>query len=58
VLNDYRTGSEWMERRAEYERRYGRFEEIPQPHLTGTNLHVEIYPPSGVRWISAARTSS
>ena len=44
VLNKYRTASEWMERRAEYERRYGRYEGIPQPLLTRTNLHVEIYP--------------
>ncbi len=44
VLNEYHTASDRMERRAEYERRYGRYEGIPQPRLTGTNLHVEIYP--------------
>ena len=33
-----------MERRAEYERRYGQYEGIPQPRLTATNLRVEIYP--------------
>ena len=44
VLNEYSTASERMELRAEYERRYGRYEGIPQPRLTGTNLHVEIYP--------------
>jgi hypothetical protein len=36
-----------MERRAEYERRYGQYENIPQPRLTSTNLHVEIYPDKG-----------
>jgi ABC-2 type transport system permease protein len=44
VLNDYATASERTERSAEYERRYGRYADVPQPRLTGTNLHVEIYP--------------
>ena len=44
VLNEYLTASDIAERRAEYERRYGQYEGIPQPQLTGTNLHVEIYP--------------
>jgi ABC-2 type transport system permease protein len=35
------SGEEW---RAEYERRYGRYANIPQPRPTATNLHVEIYP--------------
>ncbi|HEX8473895.1 MAG TPA: hypothetical protein VF666_07665 [Pyrinomonadaceae bacterium] len=44
VLNEYVTASERMERRAEYERRFGQYANVPQPRLTGTNLHVEIYP--------------
>ncbi len=44
VVNDRATTDEQMERLAEYERRYGRFEGIPQPLLTGTSLRVEIYP--------------
>jgi ABC-type transport system involved in multi-copper enzyme maturation permease subunit len=44
ILNEYQTASEMMQRRAEYERLYGQYENIPQPRLTGTNLHVEIYP--------------
>jgi ABC-2 type transport system permease protein len=44
VLNAYRTAAEWSERRAEYERRYGQYEGIPQPQLTGITLHVEILP--------------
>ncbi len=44
VLNDYSTASDRMEARAEYERRYGQYEGIPQPRLSGTSLHVEIYP--------------
>lgn len=44
VLNEYSTDSDRMEQRADYERRYGRYEGIPQPRLTGTKLQVEIYP--------------
>jgi len=44
VLNEYRTASDMLNGRAEYERRYGRYEGLPQPWLTGINLHVEIYP--------------
>ncbi len=44
VLNEYATASDQMEQRAEYERRYGRYQGVPQPRLTGTDLHVEIYP--------------
>jgi ABC-2 type transport system permease protein len=44
VLNDYRTGFEKAELSAEYERRYGRYEGVPQPLLTGTKLRVEIDP--------------
>lgn len=44
VLNEYQTASAMIERRAEYERRYGQYENIPQPRITETNLHVEIYP--------------
>ncbi|OJT26045.1 hypothetical protein BO221_09440 [Archangium sp. Cb G35] len=44
VLNPYLSGSGITERRAEYERRYRRYESIPQPQLTGTHLRVEIHP--------------
>jgi hypothetical protein len=44
VLNQYQTGSAINERQAEYERRYGRYRNTPQPQLTATKLHVEIYP--------------
>jgi len=47
ILNEYQTASEMMKRRAEYERRFGQYENIPQPRLTGTNLQVEIYPDKG-----------
>jgi len=44
VLNEYRTAAEIAERGAEYERRYGQYRNIPQPQLTSSTLHVEIYP--------------
>jgi len=44
VLNEYRSASDRAEDAAEYERRYRQYEGIPQPLLTATNLHVEIYP--------------
>ncbi|MET0396272.1 MAG: M1 family aminopeptidase [Longimicrobiaceae bacterium] len=47
VLNDYRSASEAVERQAEYERRYGRYEGIPQPDLAATRLRVEIHPHRG-----------
>jgi ABC-type transport system involved in multi-copper enzyme maturation permease subunit len=44
VLNVYTNNADRMEMRAEYERRYGQYENKTQPLLTRTNLHVEIYP--------------
>jgi ABC-2 type transport system permease protein len=44
VLNAYESASYKMERRAEYERRYGQYEGIPQPRLASAALRVEIYP--------------
>jgi ABC-type transport system involved in multi-copper enzyme maturation permease subunit len=44
VLNAHHTAADLLERRAEYERRYKQYESVPQPRLTRTNLHVEIYP--------------
>ena len=44
VLNEYITDDELVDRRAEYERRYGKYEGIPQPRRTATNLRIEIHP--------------
>jgi hypothetical protein len=44
VLNEYRSVSDITELRAEYERRYRRFENLPQPWLTGAQLNVDIFP--------------
>jgi hypothetical protein len=44
VLNEYRTPFEVAGLRAEYERRYKRFEDAPQPSVAAARLRVEIYP--------------
>ncbi|HEX6901999.1 MAG TPA: M1 family aminopeptidase [Thermoanaerobaculia bacterium] len=44
VLNEYITGDEMVQRRADYERLYGKYEGIPQPQRTATKLRVEIHP--------------
>lgn len=46
ILNKYRNSTEVGNWRAEYERRYGQYENVARPQLTGTKLHVEIYPES------------
>ena len=47
VLNEYRSTAESVERQAEYERRYGRYEGSPQPRVAGTSVNVEIHPDRG-----------
>ncbi|MGH7557595.1 MAG: ABC transporter permease [Gemmatimonadota bacterium] len=44
ILNAYHSTAESARRQAEYERRYGNYEDAPQPQLTTTELQVEIYP--------------
>jgi ABC-2 type transport system permease protein len=44
VLNEYLTSSDINERKAGYELRYGQYRNSPQPQLTDTKLHVDIYP--------------
>lgn len=56
VLNAYLTSSDIIEKKAEYERRYGQYRNIPQPRLTATKLHVEIYPDHQQVEIRAAYT--
>lgn len=44
IRNVYMNKGDRMTLRAEYERRYGQFENAPRPVLAGTKFHVEIYP--------------
>jgi hypothetical protein len=47
VLNEYITDDEMVRRRADYERRYGKYEGIPQPQRIATKLHIDIHPDRG-----------
>jgi hypothetical protein len=44
VLNDYSTPDEIAEGKAEYERKYKRFEDAPSPVLFAARMNVELYP--------------
>jgi len=44
ILNKYRTPNELAAERAEYERRYKRFEDAPAPSLVAVQTRVELYP--------------
>ena len=44
VLNEYLTKDELTRRRAEYERRFGKYEGIPQPTRVATSLRIDIQP--------------
>ena len=61
VLNDYAPRDARLERLAEYERRYGGFEGVPQPTLLRESLRVELHPSErraevGGRWLLVNRT--
>ncbi|HYG02732.1 MAG TPA: M1 family aminopeptidase [Chryseosolibacter sp.] len=56
IVNEYLTGADISERKAEYERRYSTYRNTPQPQLTGTKLNVEIYPGQQEVKIRAAYT--
>lgn len=47
VLNRYFTEADMDQRRAEYERRYGKYAAVPQPVLAATKLQVDFYPDRG-----------
>ena len=44
VLNEYRTSEEREDLRAGYERRYKRYEKLPQPLITHCRLQIELDP--------------
>jgi ABC-type transport system involved in multi-copper enzyme maturation permease subunit len=44
VLNEVPSLAKTEERRAEFERRYGRYASLPQPTITATKLHVDFHP--------------
>ncbi|MDF3078397.1 MAG: hypothetical protein K0S09_2286 [Sphingobacteriaceae bacterium] len=44
ILNQYHDSSDIYAQKAEYERTYSRYRNIPQPQVTATKLNMEIYP--------------
>lgn len=44
ILNEPVSAERSARRSAEYERRYAKYGNVPQPHVTRTRLHVEIFP--------------
>jgi ABC-2 type transport system permease protein len=44
VLNDYLPPQDAGRPQAEYERRYARYKDLPQPVITAADLRLEIYP--------------
>ena len=56
VLNEYRTDAAAAELSAEYEQRYKRYEDVPQPHPTRNSLQIEIHPERRTAQIRGAYT--
>jgi hypothetical protein len=44
VLNEYRTPQDTRRRQAEYERRYKKYERLPQPRVMAIEANVDIFP--------------
>lgn len=44
IRQDYTTTRKMEQRRAEFERRYGRYASLPQPAVAAMKLHVDFYP--------------
>jgi ABC-type transport system involved in multi-copper enzyme maturation permease subunit len=44
VLNDYRTGSASEAHAAAYEKKYGRYADLPQPKIVDLTLDIALYP--------------
>jgi hypothetical protein len=44
VLNEYRTSEELDQLRADYEKKYLKFEKLPQPSVVDVKLRVDLYP--------------
>lgn len=44
VLNQYVTTRQFETRRVDYENKYKKYADIPQPKITGANLQVDLFP--------------
>ncbi|GAB2536433.1 ABC transporter permease/M1 family aminopeptidase [Rhodanobacter koreensis] len=44
VLNHYLSSSDKLKQRAEYEKKYAKYKDLPQPRITAVKADVDIYP--------------
>ncbi|WP_449427377.1 ABC transporter permease/M1 family aminopeptidase [Rhodanobacter umsongensis] len=44
VLNHYLSSSDKLKQRAEYEKKYAKYKDLPQPRITAVRADVDIYP--------------
>lgn len=44
VLNHYQSSSDKLQQRADYEKKYAKFKDLPQPRITTVKADVDIYP--------------
>ena len=56
LLNAYETAADAVASRADYERRYGRLKDVPQPSLTAVRLEADIHPKLGTAKIHGTFT--
>ena len=56
VLNHYATPLEITQEKVAYEKRYGRFRNVPQPMISGIKLEGEIYPRDRMAYFSGEYT--
>jgi ABC-2 type transport system permease protein len=40
----YISSQEWEQRAANFEKKYGKFEDAPQPRIVSTNINLDLYP--------------
>jgi len=44
VLNHYQSSSDKLQQRADYEKKYAKYKDLPQPRITAVKADVDIYP--------------
>ena len=57
VLNRYQTSDEAEKYSADYERKYLKYEKLPQPAITKVTMDVQLFPRSAGCWSTAATIS-
>jgi ABC-2 type transport system permease protein len=55
ILNPYRTTWKVDEERAQYEKRYLKYKDVPQPKITDANVQVDLDPTGGTRLLPSTQ---